>query len=391
MEKRFGSFMRVGTIVVAAACMALTAGCSGGVAGGGSSDTGGALKFGMLAPFSGSESAFGEYMKNGATLAVDEINAAGGVNGQQIELITEDEACDATTAVAGANKLVSQGVIASVGGYCSGATLPTLPIFLQAKIPMVIAAANSDDLVAAKQPNVFLVNGTGTQQAQAAVKFAEKSGAKSIYVIDEGDAYSTNLAKAFMSQAKDAGLNVSGSTTVTPTDKDFSTDVDKMMKAGTDFVYYTGYYQAGSLVNHQAKAAGYKGIFLIGDGAVDAKFAEITGKGFTDNVYGTFTMTPDMLQDGGAWSASYTEKFGTDPGPYALQSYNAVKVMAEGIKQAGSTDMDKVDAALHNLKDFSTASGSISFTEQGTLTDAKFVIVTIGPDGKFVLSDRLEG
>lgn len=164
-----------------------------------------------------------------------------------------------------------------------------------------------------------------------------------------------------------------------------------MMKAGTDFVYYTGYYQAGSLVNHQAKAAGYKGIFLIGDGAVDAKFAEITGKGFTDNVYGTFTMTPDMLQDGGAWSAAYKDKFGTDPGPYALQSYNAVKVMAEGIKQAGSTDMDKVDAALHNLKDFSTASGSISFTEQGTLSDAKFVIVTIGPDGKFVLSDRLEG
>ncbi|HML51775.1 MAG TPA: branched-chain amino acid ABC transporter substrate-binding protein [Propionicimonas sp.] len=391
MEKRFGSFKRVGTIVVAAACMALTAGCSGGVAGGGNSDTGGALKFGMLAPFSGSESAFGEYMKNGATLAVDEINAAGGVNGQQIELIAEDEACDATTAVAGANKLVSQGVIASVGGYCSGATLPTLPIFLQAKIPMVIAAANSDDLVAAKQPNVFLVNGTGTQQAQAAVKFAEKSAAKSIYVIDEGDAYSTNLSKAFISQAKEAGLNVSGSTTVTPTDKDFSTDVDKMMKAGTDFVYYTGYYQAGSLVNHQAKAAGYKGIFLIGDGAVDAKFAEITGKGFTDNVYGTFTMTPDMLQDGGAWSAAYKDKFGTDPGPYALQSYNAVKVMAEGIKQAGSTDMDKVDAALHNLKDFSTASGSISFTEQGTLTDAKFVIVTIAPDGKFVLSDRLEG
>lgn len=81
---------------------------------------------------------------------------------------------------------------------------------------MVIAAANLDDLVAAKQPNVFLVNGTGTQQAQAAVKFAEKSAAKSIYVIDEGDAYSTNLSKAFISQAKEAGLNVSGSTTVTP-------------------------------------------------------------------------------------------------------------------------------------------------------------------------------
>ena len=391
MEIPFHSLKRVGAVAVAAACVVLTAGCSGGVAGGGTGSTGDTLKFGMLAPFSGSESAYGDYMKNGATLAVDEINTAGGVNGKKIELIAEDEACDATTAVAGANKLVSQGVVASVGGYCSGATLPTLPIFLQAKVPMVIAAANSDDLVNAKQPNVFLVNGTGTQQAQAAVKFAKKSAAKSIYVIDEGDAYSTNLAKAFTAQAKEAGLTVSGTTTVTPTDKDFSTDVDKMIKAGSDFVYYTGYYQAGSLVNHQAKAAGYKGIFLIGDGAVNAEFSKITGKDFTKNVYGTFTTTPDMLDDGGKWTAAYKAKFGSDPGTYALQSYNAVKVMAEAIKQAGSTDMDKVDSALHSLKDFSTASGPISFTEQGTLTNGSFVIVTIGPDGSFVLSDNLKG
>lgn len=391
MGKSFTSVLRVGAVAIAASCAVMLAGCSGGVAGGQSGTSGDTLKFGMLAPFSGSESAFGTYMKNGATLAVDEINAAGGVNGKKIELLTEDEACDATTAVAGANKLVSQGIVASVGGYCSGATLPTIPIFTNAGIPMVIAAANSDTLVAQKKETVFLVNGTGSQQATAAVKYAKKVGAKAIYVVDEGDAYSTNLAKAFDTQAKAAGLSVVGTTTVTNTDKDFSADVNKIIKSKADFVYYTGYYQAGSLVNRQAKAAGYKGIFLVGDGAVDAKFAEITGKGYTANVFGTFTKTPDMLDDGGKWAAAYKSKFGAEPGPYALQSYNAVMVMAEGIKKSGSTDAAKVAAALHSLQGFSTASGPISFTAEGTLSDAKFVIVKINDQGKFVLYDKLEG
>src|SRR5690606_31592179 len=113
------------SLAAAVGAIVLAAGCSSGLTadGGGEAGSGdGPIKLGMLAPFSGSESAFGDYMKNGAQLAVDEINADGGIDGRQVELIVEDDACDATTAVAGANKLVTSGVVASVGGYCSGAT-----------------------------------------------------------------------------------------------------------------------------------------------------------------------------------------------------------------------------------------------------------------------------
>lgn len=374
--------------------------CAGGVAGGGptadpSGDTTGStaptgpLKFGMLAPFSGSESAFGDYMKNGATLAITEINAAGGVNGQQIELLVEDDACDATASVAAANKLVAQGIIASVGGYCSGATLPTLPIFLEAGIPMVIPAANSNALVEAGQPNVFLINGTGTQQAQSAVTFAQKSSATSIFVIDDSTDYSVDLAESFVEQATAAGLSVVAEETLTPGEQDYSAEATKLISSGADFAYFTGYYQEGGLLNRQARTLGWTGTLLVGDGAVDAKFAEITGSEFTENVYATFTQTPDMLEGAEDWIATYEAEFGSQPGPYSTQAYDAVRVMAEAIKNAGSTDMDAVIAGLRGLDGFPIFSGPLTFTEQGTLSAGGFVILTIGPDGTFVLHDDL--
>ncbi|MEP6799023.1 MAG: ABC transporter substrate-binding protein, partial [Lapillicoccus sp.] len=128
---------------IASAVALATSACSGGLIGSGGSSGGatdsGPIKLGMVVPISGSSAPTGAYMKNGAQLAVDEINAAGGVlKGRKLELLVEDEACDAQQAVASANKVVSAGVVVSVGGYCSGATLPTLPIFQKANVPMII-------------------------------------------------------------------------------------------------------------------------------------------------------------------------------------------------------------------------------------------------------------
>ena len=179
LTRRLSRVALVGGAAVAA--MMLSA-CGNGLASGGgeqSSDKG-PIVLGMLTPLSGSSSAIGPYMKNGAQLAVDEINGKGGVNGRNLELKVEDEACDAKSATAGANKLVTAGVKISVGGYCSGATLPTLPIFEKADVPMLIPAANSNELVKQHKKNVFLINGTGAQQSDAAFKFMKKVGATKV-------------------------------------------------------------------------------------------------------------------------------------------------------------------------------------------------------------------
>lgn len=397
MQTRTPRIRRALSIAAVAGAIILTAaGCSGGLGSGDSGNSGktdGPIKIGMIGPFSGSESAFGDYMKNGAQLAVNEINAKGGVEGRKLQLMVEDGACDATTAVAAANKLVTDGVVASVGGYCSGATLPTLPIFNEAKIPMVIPAANSNELVSQKLPGVFLINGTGTQQAAAAVKYAKKSGANVVATIDDATSYSADLAKSFVEQAKAAGLTVKFSATVTPGEHDYSSVATQLASQKPDLVYWTGYYQEGGLIVRQATDAGFSGTFLVGDGSVDAKFAQIAGKGYTKNVLGTFTQTPDMIKGADTWIADY-EKLagGAKPGPYSTQSYDAVRVVAQAMKDAKGTDFTKVVKALEGLKDFKTFAGPLTFTKDHTLSGGGFVIVAIDPStGAFVLKDDLQG
>lgn len=376
--------------VAAAGLLALSA-CAGGVAGGGGSGGGAdgdTIKLGMLAPFSGSESAFGPYMKNAAQLAIDEINEAGGVNGQMLELVTEDDACDATTATAAANKLVTAGVTFSIGGYCSGATLPTLPIFTDAGIPMVIPAANSNKLVEAGIDGVFLINGTGTQQAQAALAYAAKSGHTKIAVVDDTTDYSVDLAESVKSQAGDAGVEVVLHEKVNPGESDYSTAVNKIVGSGAELVYWTGYYQEGGLIAAQLKQAGYTGAYMVADGSVDAKLAEIAGDA-GEGVLGTFTQTPDMLQGADAWISAYKDKFGAEPGPYSTQAYDAVRVAAEALRTAQTQDYEGYVAALNAIDGLQLFSGPLKFTPEGTLSSGGFVIVTVGPDGTFVLKDDL--
>lgn len=375
-----------GTAALAATAALLLASCSGGVSGGGGSDEG-PIKLGMLAPFSGSEAAFGDYMKYGAQLAIDEINEDGGIDGRELELVVEDDACDATTSVAAAQKLVTADVDASVGGYCSGSTLPTIPVFTEADIPMVIPAANSNAIVG---QGAFMINGTGAQQAEAAVKYANETGANKVAAINDQTDYSKDLADTFIEDAEAEGLEVVHDGAVNPDDKDFSANVKAVVDADPEFVYWTGYYQAGGLLVRQMREAGFDGIVLVGDGTVDAQFAEIAGEGFTDDVYGTFTKTPDMLEGAEDWIAAYEEISGGEgPGPYSIQTYDAVRVVAEGMKAAGTTDGPEVNEAIAQIDGLELSSGPLKFTDEGTLSGGGFVIVTVGPEGAFVLHDDL--
>lgn len=367
----------------AALALSLTA-CGGGLLG---ADKGqeGPIKIGMAVPLSGSSAPIGPNMSNGAQLAVDEINAAGGLLGRQVELDVEDEACDPTSAVAAANKLVSAGVAVSVGGYCSSATLPTLPVFAKAGVPMVIPAANSEQLVQQKLPTVFLINPTGAQQSEAAVQWIRKRQVKSVAVLDDNTSYSTDIAKRTAQLLTEAGVTAR-STSVTPGESDYGSTVTKVLGQNPDFVYWTGYFQEGGLLVDQFRRAGYAKDFMVADGSVDPSLASIAGG--ADGVFATMTQTPDTIEGAGDWIAKYRAKFNAEPGPYSTQSYDAVRVAAEAIKKAGSTDGKKVVAALEGLKDFPIFSGPLTFSDRHTLAKGGFQILVV-KGGKFVLQDAL--
>jgi branched-chain amino acid transport system substrate-binding protein len=376
---------------VALATTALAASaCGNGLLGGDDKKDKGPIVLGMDIPLSGSSADIGPYMKNGAQMAIDEINAKGGVLGRKLQLRTEDDACDPKTAVAAANKLVAAGVAMSVGGYCSGATLPTLPVFDRRKIPMIIPAANSSELVAQKLKHVFLINGTGDQQAAAALAWLTKSGAKKVALMDDNTSYSKDIAVRTAADLDKPGAPDKTSVqAVNPGESDYSANVTNVLRGRPDFIYWTGYYQEGGLILRQLRQAGYKGKFMVADGSVDTKLVQIAGGKPAEGTYATMTQTPDTIQGAGNWIAAYKQKFGAEPGPYSPQAYDAVRVAAEALKKAGSTDGDKVTAALEGINGLSLFSGPLKFTPQHTLTSGGFVILVV-KGGKFVLQDALK-
>ncbi|HET8594475.1 MAG TPA: branched-chain amino acid ABC transporter substrate-binding protein [Intrasporangium sp.] len=382
---------RVGAVAAAAGVVLALTSCGGGGltnsgSGGGGDNNKGDIILGMATPLSGSSAAIGPYMKNGAQLAVNEINEKGGVLGRKLKLVVEDEACDPKTAAAAAAKLVSEGTQVSVGGYCSSATLPTLSIFGKANIPMIIPAANSNDLLKGNNKNVFLLNGTGAQQAQAAVDFMKKSGVKGVALVDDNTSYSKDITTRTAQDAQaDGGVKVVSQQSVTAGESDYSAAVTAIMRANPDFVYWTGYYQEGGLIIKQLKAAGYKGKIMVADGSVDKQLITIAGQANAQGVYATMTQTPQTIPGGEAWISKYKAAFNADPGPYSTQSYDAVRVAAEAIKNAGSTDGQKVITALENINGFKIFSGNLKFTPEHTLSEGGFDILVVKGD-QFVLN-----
>lgn len=375
------SLSRQGAGAAAVALVLGLAACGGGGLTEGGGDAGaetGDILVGMLTPLSGSSAAIGPYMKNGAQLAVNEINAAGGVNGRQLKLVVEDEACDPKTAAAGAAKLVTQQVVVSVGGYCSSATLPTLSIFGKSNIPMIIPAANSNDLVKNTPKNVFLLNGTGAQQAQAAVEFMKGAGIKAVALVDDNTSYSKDITTRTADDLKAVPeVKVVGQQSVTAGESDYSAAVTSIVRAKPELVYWTGYYQEGGLLIKQLRSAGYTGKVMVADGSVDKQLITIAGAGNAEGVLATMTQTPQTIPGGDEWIAKYKKAFNADPGPYSPQSYDAVRVAAEAVKSANSTKGDAVITALTKLDGFPIFSGPLKFTPEHTLSEGGFDILVV--------------
>jgi len=387
-----GSRRRRLTALGATCVLALLLSGCGGLLGGGnkSSNTKGPIVIGMIVPLSGSSAAGGPNMKNGAALAVSEINQKGGVDGRNLILIVQDGACDAKTAAAAANKLVTQQVVMFVGGYCSSAMLPALPIFNKAGVPMLISAANSTDLVNQHLKTEFLLNGTGTQQADTAVKYLDKVGAKRVALMDDNTSYSVDIANLTGALLKKAGgPEQVAHQSVTAGENDYSANVNAVLKANPDYVYFTGYYQEGGLVTRQLRQAGYKGSIMVADGNVDPKLIQIAGDQNAAGVLATMTQTPDTIKGAGDWIKRYKDKFGSAPGPYSTQSYDAVRVAAEAISKAGSTKEQDVIKALEGIDGFKLFSGPLKFTPEHTLSSGGFQILEI-KGGQFVLKDTLQ-
>lgn len=340
------------------------------------------ITIGAQVPTTGSEATYGQDMGNAVEIALDEINADGGLLGKQVEMLVGDSACDPQQSVNAASKLVSQDVIAVVGGYCSGATLPTLKIYGDSNVPFVITASNSTKLIPANPGVAFMINSTGDQQATKAVNFMSSKGLGSIAIVNQGDAYSQDLADLTREAWTAAGNEVVAFETTNKGEQDYSAVITAIKAADPDAVFWTAYYADGGLLIRQLRQSGYQGEILVGDGSNSAEIFDIAGRA-AEGIYALSSPIAKFLPAAKTFIETYEEKFSRAPGPYAPLTYDGTKLLAWAIEKAGSTDPDAVKEALASADGQEWLAGPITFTPEKTLARSNFIMLQ-GKGGEWV-------
>lgn len=338
------------------------------------------IKIGVLVPTTGGQATYGQDMANAVQLAMDEINKAGGPN--TYTPVVGDDGCDPQQAVNAATKLASSGITAVIGGYCSGSTIPTLKIFGDAKLPFVITAANSTKLIPANPGTAFMINSTGNDQVAKAMDAWKAKGYKTLAIVNEGDAYSQDLATLAQKSFTDAGGTVADFETVNHGEQDYSAVITKIKAANADAVFWTAYDDDGGPFIKQLREGGYQGDIYVGDGSTSANLFKLAGDA-AEGVYAFSSPTAEFLPDAKAFTDAYKAKFNIDPSSYGPLTYDGMKLLAAAIDASGGTDGQQIADALQK-SDYKGIAGEISFRDDHTLARSNFVLV-VGQGGTWTL------
>jgi len=339
-------------------------------------DDSGTIKIGVLVPVSGSEAFYGNDMYNSYALAVDHVNAAGGVLGRNLELLSPaDDGCDALMAAQAATMITSQRPHFVVGGYCSGATIPALQEFYDNDLVMLISAANSTRITDLGLSQTFMINSPGTHAIDSLIMLMRHLGVTRVAVIHQGDDYTQNLSDICNQKLPPAGFQIVTTQVMEKGAPDVSALVTAIRNSRAEFVYWGGYFADGGNVIRQLRQGGYTGYICAGDGSASTEL--ITAAGPAGE--GVFVTSPPYVEfsEGGAeFLAAYQAKYNMLPDAYATLSYDTIMVLKNAIEKAGTTDTAQVREQIQNIN-YSGLSGQISFAPNRELATSNFIIIQI--------------
>ena len=340
------------------------------------------IVIGVLVPTSGSEAYYGTDMLQSYQLAVDEINAAGGVLGRKLSLYQADDGCNADMASQAASRIISNKVDFVVGGYCSGATIPALQQFYDAKLLMLISAANSTNITKLGLNQSFMINSPGTHAVLTLADLCKSLGTKSVALIHQGDDYTKNLSDLCADALPKSGINIATVQMMEKGAADVSAIVTAIRSSGADFVYWCGYHDDGSNVIKQLRQGGYTGNIAVGDGSASVELITFCGPD-GEGVYVTSPPFVEFAEGGEKFMADYKAKFNMAPGNYATLCYDTIYLLKKAIEQAGTIEMAKVRDVVQGIE-YQGLSGLIKFTPQRELAISNFIILQI-KNGAFTL------
>jgi branched-chain amino acid transport system substrate-binding protein len=344
----------------------------------------GELPIGVLAPVSGDQAQRGRDLVNGASLAAAEINEHGGVLGRRVTLAVENDGCAPDTAKQAATRLVAQNVVGGVGGVCNDATRSATEVLAAADKPFLVSSADSGSLVGAERPFTFLVNGTVYQEALAAVHWMGYRSAQRVAVVGDSSPESRELSGLV---GREVQTDVVDKRTAGPRQQDLTAAAAATLRSRPDFVYWTGTADAGGRLVRELRRAGYHGYFMASSPSDRPEFLAAAGKD-GEGAFVTTTARPRLLPATTSWTDRFHRRFKQDPGRDAMQVYDALRALAEAVRQAGDTRGTKVAESLQRLAGFSTFMGELQFAPDHSMAYDNHVIAVVR-NGAITLASRL--
>jgi len=326
----------------------------------------------VAGPMTGGESAFGRQMKNGAEMAVADINTAGGVNGKKLALDVEDDACDPKQARSVAEKIASSKIPFVAGHYCSSSSIPASEAYADGNVLQITPASTNPLFTERKLWNVARVCGRDDQQGLVAAQYIAKNfKGKNIAILNDKTTYGKGLADETKKALNKAGITEKMYESYNKGDKDFNAIVSRLKRDNIDLVYVGGYHQESGLILRQMRDQGLKTILMAGDALADKEYASITGPAGEGTL---FTFGPDPRNKPTA--KAIVERFkakNIDPEGYTLYTYAAMQVWSQAAKKAGTTDAKKVMDIIKAGK-WDTVIGPIEYDAKGDIKQIDYVV-----------------
>ncbi len=351
-------------------CLALFAGCGqesntepstpaeSGTPESGTPAEGASFKFGVVGPLTGENAIYGNAVANGVQIAVEEINAAGGINGYQVEVSPQDDVSDGETSVNAYNNLMDWGMQVLIGPVTTGPAISVSTEVYNDRIFALTPSASSPDVVAGKD-NMFQMCFSDPNQGSGAATYmgSNMPDAKVAVIYRNDDQYSQGIRDTFVAEAENQNLEVvyEGTFTV-DTQADFSVQLTAAQSAGADVIFLPIYYQPASVILAQADAMGYEPTFF----GVDGMDGILTMPNFDLSLAeGVMVLTPfsaDATDEKTVnFVTEYNERFGETPNQFAADGYDCVYALKQAIEAAGCTpDMSYEDICTAMIEQFTS-------------------------------------
>ena len=339
------------------------------------------IKIGIPQPMTGPATQYGDQIQAGALTAIDAFNAAGGVNGKQLEPLLIDDGCEPKQAVPAANRVINSGAKFAVAHACSGTTVPAVNVYEQEGVVAITPGATSPLVTDTIKPHYFFRTiGRDDQQGPFAADYIVKAlKPKTIAILHDKQTYGSGVASQVRDSLAGSKIEISLFEGINVGDSDYSAVITKLKSMGPDLIYFGGYHAELGLLLRQAREQGLQTQFMGPEGVANDDLVAIAGpavKGLLVTLPADFTKLP-----GNEKILENFKTFNRNPnGAFNMSAYAAVQILVASINAVGE-DPDKVADYMHNNV-FDTAIGKVEYDEKGDLKEFEFAVFKWDEDGK---------